>query len=95
MGLTGKIADVSRVATTRMSSKGQVVIPEAIRRRLGLEPGVEFVVIGEGDTIVLKPISVPSMREFDGVMKRARQAARRAGMKRSDIASAIEAVRSR
>jgi AbrB family looped-hinge helix DNA binding protein len=78
-----------------MSSKGQVVIPEAIRRRLGLEPGVEFVVIGEGDTIVLKPISVPSMREFDDVMERARQAARRAGMKRSDVAAAIEAVRSR
>jgi bifunctional DNA-binding transcriptional regulator/antitoxin component of YhaV-PrlF toxin-antitoxin module len=30
-------------AITKMSSKGQVVIPEAIRKRLGLEPGTEFV----------------------------------------------------
>ena len=85
---------MTEIQTTKMSSKGQVVIPGAIRTRLGLEPGVQFVVIGEGDTIVLKPIAVPSMREFDEVMKRARQEARRAGMKRSDVASAIAAVRS-
>lgn len=78
-----------------MSSRGQVVIPQAIRKRLGLEVGVEFVVLGEGDTIVLKRISVPSMREFDEVLGRARRAARRAGLKRSDVAAAIEAVRSR
>ena len=78
-----------------MSSRGQVVIPEAIRKRLGLEVGVEFVVLGEGDTVVLKPIHVPSMREFDAVIRRARRAARRAGLKRSDVAAVIEAVRSR
>ena len=83
------------VATTRMSSKGQVVIPETIRKRLGLEPGVEFVVLGEGDTVVLKQISLPSIGEFDEVITQARQAALRAGLKRSDIAAAIEAVRSR
>ena len=85
---------MSESATTKMSSKGQVVIPEAIRKRLGLEPGVEFVVLGEGDTIVLERISVPSMREFDEIVARARKAARHAGMKRSVVAAAIEAVRS-
>ncbi len=86
---------MSEVATTRMSSKGQVVIPEAIRKRLGLEPGVELIVLGEGDTVVLKPITFPSMRQFDEVIARAREAARRAGLKRSDVAAAIESVRSR
>src|SRR5437763_236910 len=33
------------LATTRMSSKGQVVIPEAIREELGLEPGAQFVAV--------------------------------------------------
>ena len=37
------------LATTRMSSKGQVVIPEDVRGRLGLKEGVQFVVVGEGD----------------------------------------------
>jgi AbrB family looped-hinge helix DNA binding protein len=86
---------MSNAATTKMSSKGQVVIPEAIRKRLRLEPGVEFVVLGEGDTIILKPISVPSMDEFDEIVARARKAARRAGLKQSDVAAAIEAARSR
>ena len=93
--LTSKIRVVKNTATTRMSSRGQVVIPEAIRTRLGLEPGVEFVVLGEGDTVVLKPISVPSMREFDDVVARARRAARRVGLKQSDVGAAIEVVRSR
>ena len=82
------------VTTTRLSSRGQVVIPDAIRRRLSLEAGAEFVVIGEEDTIVLKRIRKPAMHEFDTIMARARQAARRAGLRRSDIATAIEAVRS-
>ena len=34
-------------ATTRMSSKGQVVIPEEIRTRLGLTAGTQFVAIGD------------------------------------------------
>ena len=82
------------VTTTRLSSKGQVVIPDAIRRRLSLEPGAEFVVLGEEDTIVLKRIRTPPMRDFDAIVARARQAARRAGLRRSDVATAIEAVRS-
>lgn len=85
---------MKNMATTKLSSKGQVVIPEAIRRRLGLESGTEFVVLGEDGTVVLKVISAPSMREFDGIVARAREGARRAGMQRSDVAAAIRAVRS-
>lgn len=85
---------MEHVTTTKLSSKGQVVIPESVRRRLGLDPGAEFVVLGQGDTIVLRRISAPSMREFDEIVARARQAAQRAGMRRSDIAEAIESVRS-
>ena len=82
------------VATTKMSSKGQVVIPEDIRRRLGLESGSQFVVIGEDDTVILKMITVPDMGQFDDLVARARAQARKAGLKRSDITSAIEKIRS-
>ena len=83
------------MTTTRLSSKGQIVIPEAIRRRLGLDPGSEFVVLGDGDTIVLQRVRAPTMQDFDTIVARARQAARRAGMRRSDVAAAIDAVRSK
>ena len=81
-------------ATTRLSSRGQVVIPETIRRSLGLKSGTEFVVFGEDGTVVLKVIEAPSMREFDEIVARARKGARRAGLRRSDIAEAIRDVRS-
>lgn len=83
------------VATTRMSSKGQVVIPETVRQRLGLEPGAQFVVFGEDDVIILKSIETPSMRDFDELVRKARAQAKRSGLKRSDIARAVDRVRGR
>ena len=82
------------IATTKLSSRGQVVIPEAIRRKMGLESGTEFVVLGEDGTVVLKVIEAPSMREFDEIMAKAQRDARLAGLRKSDIAEAIRAVRS-
>ncbi len=81
------------VATTKMSSKGQVVIPEQIRKSLSLENGTQFVVLGEDDVVVLKMISPPSVREFDSVIKRARAQAKTAGMVPDDILQAIKQSR--
>jgi len=83
------------LATTRMSSKGQVVIPEEIRKRLGLKAGSQFIVVGEKDTVILKTVSPPSMKEFDDLIAEARRQGRLAGMKRSDITAAIAKVRGR
>jgi AbrB family looped-hinge helix DNA binding protein len=84
---------MGRLATARMSSKGQVVIPEEIRVRLGLSAGSQFVVIGERDVVILKTLSTPSMKEFDALVSKARSQARKAGMKRSDIGKAAKRVR--
>ncbi len=86
---------MAELATTRLSSKGQIVIPEDVRIRLGLKPGVQFVVMGEGDVVILKIISPPSMKEFDELIIKARRQARRAGLKRRDIAAAIREVRAK
>lgn len=81
------------LATTKMSSKGQIVIPEDIRRRLGLKTGSQFIVVGKNDVVILKSIAQPSMTEFDQLISDARKQARKAGMKKSDITSAIQRVR--
>ncbi|MDA0322477.1 MAG: AbrB/MazE/SpoVT family DNA-binding domain-containing protein [Verrucomicrobia bacterium] len=81
------------LATTRMSSKGQVVIPEDVRKRLHLEAGAQFVVVGEGDVVILKTIQRPTMADFDPLVRKARQQARASGMKRTDIAKAIARAR--
>jgi len=84
---------MSDVSTTKLSSRGQVVIPEEIRQRLGLEEGAQFVVLGDADTVVLKRIRPPSPKEFDALLVRARKAAKRAGLQEKDIAAAIRRVR--
>ena len=86
---------MTKPATTKMSSKGQIVIPEEIRKRLGLKPGAQFVVVGDRDVVILKAISPLSMDDFDDLISEARRQARSAGMKRSDITRAVSAVRGR
>lgn len=81
------------VATTRLSSKGQVVIPEDVRKALGLEVGAQFVVMGDGDTVLLKRISVPSKSELRVMLGRIRTQARRSGLKPSDVKDAIRRTR--
>ena len=83
------------VAKTRMSSKGQVVIPEEVRNNLGLKAGAQFIVIGENDMVILKTISPPSMSEFDTIVNRARRQAKSVGMKPLDITRAVTKVRGR
>lgn len=69
------------------------MIPEEIRKRLGLEPGARFVVLGEGDTVILKAIRTPDLSEFDSLLARARAAAAEAGLGEGDLATAIRRVR--
>jgi AbrB family looped-hinge helix DNA binding protein len=76
-----------------MSSRGQVVIPEEIRRRLDLRPGTQFVVLARGDVVILREISAPSLAEFDALIAEARERAKEAGLKRRDVADAVAKVR--
>ena len=47
---------MSTVATTKMSSRGQVVIPESVRDDLGLKTGDRFVVLAESGVVILQGI---------------------------------------
>jgi len=84
---------MANVSTTKMSSKGQVVIPENIRKNLNLKAGAQFVVVGEKDVVILKSISPPSLDEFDELITKARRDGKKAGLKKADIQEAIKKVR--
>ncbi len=81
------------VATTKLSSKGQVVIPESIRKSLHLKEGDQFVVVGQGDSVIFKAITPPSLNQLDGLLATARKQAREASLRPSDIKTAIARVR--
>ena len=67
---------MSNPATTTLSSKCKVVIPEEIRVRLGLTPGTRFVVVAEGDVVAFKVLQPPEAYEFAGLVAEARAIAR-------------------
>jgi len=48
---------------TTVSEKGQVVIPQALRERLDLKPKTKLLVYGEGDTIIMKKLYLPDLKE--------------------------------
>ena len=46
-----------------VSSKGQVVIPQAIREKLSIGPKTKLLVYGHGDGLIMKKIKVPDSAE--------------------------------
>ena len=84
---------VTGLSTTRLSSKGQVVIPEEVRKLLGLRTGDKFVVLGRGDAVILKTISEPSLEQFEELLGEVQNRAKKAGMKKADVQRMISKVR--
>lgn len=84
---------MTAAATTTLSSKGQVVIPEEIRERLGLKAGAQFVVIADRDVVIFKVLDPPALGEFATLVARARHAAKRSGLRPADVAHAVAKVR--
>ncbi len=55
---------------TTMSAKGQVVIPQSLRRELRLKPRTKFLVFGRGDTVIMRRLELPDVkREWEAIFK--------------------------
>ena len=82
------------VEMTRISEKGQVVIPSSLRNQMKIKKSDQFLVFGEGNTIILKKIEKPAVKKtFDEVAKPLRQAAKKSGFSREDLRKLIEDVK--
>ena len=81
---------MTKVELTKMSSKGQIVIPKAIREELDIREGDVFAVMGRYGSIILKRIRVPSEEEFERVLEAGRRHAEEKGITREDVQQAIE-----
>ena len=78
-----------------MSSKGQIVIPEELRNAFGWNAGTSFIVVGRPDAIMLQPVTMPDMAQFDGLIAESRRQAKAAGLRVGDVAAAITRARSK
>lgn len=82
------------IVFTKMSSKGQIVVPKQLRNLLGLNEGEIFAIFGDNDTIILKRIEMPSKDEFESLLQWGQKYAKRKGIKRKDVMKAVEDIRS-
>jgi len=78
---------------TSMTTKGQVVIPSEIRNQLKVSSGTKFIVVSDGENILLKPIEKPKMEIFKELKKKTQKLLRESGYKKSDLPKLIKQVR--
>lgn len=62
--------------TTRLSEKGQIVIPKDFREKMGLKPGSRFLVIAVEDSIILQQIEIVKKKmAVDDILSKAKSLA--------------------
>lgn len=85
------------IETVRMSSKGQIVIPQDIRDILNAGEGSVFAVVASSDAVILKKIETPSKDELIKDLKKiANEGSKRAeklNIKESDVQNIIHKIR--
>lgn len=88
---------MTNVMTTKLSSKGQIVLPEAIREMNGWEVGTPFTLMMYKGAVIMQPILVPSedelVAEFEDAFAESRRQAKAAGMRPADINRMIAKAR--
>jgi AbrB family looped-hinge helix DNA binding protein len=79
---------------TRLSEKGQVVIPNEMRKRMNLKEGTRFVVLGLDDTIVLRRLEVSQEKlRLKRLLAESRAKAEKAGFTEKEIEHLIQSSR--
>lgn len=85
--------------TTKMSSRGQIVIPQDVRVLVGADEGTLFSVMGMEGTIVLKKIEPQTKEEFfrdlDKFAKEETKRLKAMGFKEEDLWKAVDRERAR
>ena len=81
----------ARVLT--VSSKGQISLPAGIRKLLSIDKGTKLVAYTSGDVIMMKPLKLPTLEEFEASMDEASDWANSVGYKEEDVNDIIKSVR--
>ena len=66
----------------RLSSKGQFVIPEKVRKSLGLRTGTKLALFTDGEIILLRPIPALDLSAFRKLAREAKKTALNAKAKK-------------
>jgi len=82
------------VELTRLSERGQIVIPTELRRSMNLREGERFIIMGVGDTIVLRKIELSQEKiRLKKLIRESREKARRSGFSEEEVTELIRETR--
>lgn len=82
------------VGMTRLSERGQIVIPNEMRKRMGLKEGTRFVVMGLDDTIVLRRLELSQEKiRLKKLLEKSRKKAKSVGFTEKEIEKLVQSVR--
>tara|TARA_B100000949_G_C14091725_1_gene370283 strand:+ start:425 stop:688 length:264 start_codon:yes stop_codon:yes gene_type:complete len=68
------------IDTTKLSTKGQVIIPVDIRNKLALEPGHKLFVLASDEAIILQKTASINQEEQSSFLQKAKILARKMGL---------------
>lgn len=54
--------------TSVLTTKGQMVVPAKVRRKLKMKQGTKVVVIEQGDGFLVKPLDKKYFEQFAGIL---------------------------
>ena len=78
----------------KVSEKGQVVIPNSLRRAMNIQKSDQLLIFGEGNTIILKKVEKPAIQKsFDELSNPIKEAVKKSGFTRKDLSRIIKEVR--
>ena len=83
------------VNITRISSKGQVVIPSEIREKMNLEEGNLLIISDSDNSICMKKIELPKIKSWKEATKSFREAVKKSKFSNDDLKKLIEESRIR
>jgi AbrB family looped-hinge helix DNA binding protein len=79
---------------TRLSERGQIVIPTELRRSMNLKEGERFIVMGLGDTIVLRKLELSQERmRLKRLIRYSQEKARKFGFTEREVEKLIQETR--
>ena len=85
------------IEISKVTSKGQVVIPQDIRNRKGIKEGERFLVFDIDDSIIFKRIknleAKKDLTEFEKVFKSMWKTSKERNLSKKDVEKEIEEVR--
>jgi bifunctional DNA-binding transcriptional regulator/antitoxin component of YhaV-PrlF toxin-antitoxin module len=77
----------------KMSPKGQLEVPKAIREQIGFEPSDRFIAMAVEDGVIFKKIDIDVEQEYDRLSQQVQERFEREDIDENAVGDAIEWAR--